>query len=650
MNKITPVLIGLMFFISVLPNIPIGETATTTITRSYTQSRLGIDLGTVTYTFSTTLIQWCDNWIPQNCFSFETPKISGISIPIISISQNSTTIIYVMSVGFLGRTFTGNIYLTQQLYNYKITIKGSITGSTTSLPLTLVMNGGTALSYDGITKQVSIKHLAFNWADASQPTSFNNSTKTLTITIGNSFTIDPLAIDTFDSCAGTLILSCSLGLNTANNNDIIIIFEIAEADLISSCNAPTDNLGTHLTYTKKKEVDGTYGIYCFWWAIWTSHGAITITCNWGGFAGYGDCIAFAISGASTTANGGFFDTSTTAECNNTINTGTSISCTSKTDNANDIIIGLLGCDENTSINPCPSAPTVGTGFTSIKNQVDSLNCAVNFCIGAYTESDIVSSTQSALSVSYSGLTSGQEYVIIGEAICASTTCAPIYTLSETIALSPTISLLRLTNTLSKTISDSSSIIVALTNKLSKTISDSASISLDLSNTISKTISNNPSIALSLTNIISKTLTDNPSLSLSLTNTLSNSLSNIITLGQEMELTISALITSTSSLNQNLTLTLDNSISLLSTLSIGIAHQIEDFFLNTNITPSLNQDLTLTISTTITTIASILVSIIRNIINEIQESDYVTQILYGSMIVFIAIIIYSLGYVKRFRNP
>ena len=121
-------------------------------------------------------------------------------------SDNSTTIDYHFSGTVSSRTVTADMYLTQRLYNYKIAIVGTISGSATTMQLTITMPSSAVLS----GSLLCVGHLCFDFTDSRGSCTY--SSPTLTCTLGNSFALDPVALDTYNGCsiAGAVVVVCDV--------------------------------------------------------------------------------------------------------------------------------------------------------------------------------------------------------------------------------------------------------------------------------------------------------------------------------------------------------------------------------------------------------------------------------------------------------
>jgi len=174
----------------------------------------------------------------------------------------------------------------------------------------------------------------------------------------------------------------AFNLVTTQDNDVLIVTAGCGSSTYKTVTGITSNPA--LTWTLRKRVQWSQaGTWNFeeWYAIWTSHGTITITVAVSGvpdIQGWTG-IAFGISGANTTtifdSNAGANPSANGTSANPTVNISTS--------NANDIIVGLLYV--------YGGSPSVGSGFTLIAKDVNNLE---------YGEYKVVTATQSATAVNY----------------------------------------------------------------------------------------------------------------------------------------------------------------------------------------------------------------------------------------------------------
>lgn len=185
-----------------------------------------------------------------------------------------------------------------------------------------------------------------------------------------------------NTCTGSShSATCSVTLTTSNSNDIIIAFANGECAGPVTLGTPT---GSGLSFTLRKS--GVALSLGEWWALATSalsSETITITESstlCGGPPITTSFVVWGIAGANTVTP---FDPNMGLPSQNT-GIGASGSVSVSTSNANDMILGMVGGGANIG------GGSAGPGFTIIKS--DSL-------ANAASEYEVVSSTQSALSVS-----------------------------------------------------------------------------------------------------------------------------------------------------------------------------------------------------------------------------------------------------------
>lgn len=260
-----------------------------------------------------------------------------------------------------------------------------------------------------------------------------------------------LAIDGTGACTiGAAASSCTPSITTTSANDVLII----QQGQSHSCNSPTST--PSLTWTLRKTIGTTN---CEYYAVWSSSGAITLTCHASG-VGLGACQAFGVSGANTASP---FDLGAGIACGNT-GTGTPSSCVITTTFANDMIIA------DVSINSAP-AVTLGSGFSATRA------CTTNtleLC-GQYK---VVSSIQTALSVQFSWTGTTQTWGSVVDAIAAvnGNTFSPSTAISLSAALMKSVTLLASTSvSLSPSVQKSDTLLASTSVSLSPAISVLCSI-------------------------------------------------------------------------------------------------------------------------------------------------------------------------------
>ena len=379
---------------------------TGTLCRPYTPPPFSIDLGSINYCFSQNKVSWQDNWTPVNNFTFNIPKVSGTSFGI-TTSQNSSAIDYHLTATVLGRTVTADVFFVQRGYNYKIAIIGTISGTAITFPLAVPFGNTNSVCDTGSTcLSVFQGHLGMDWSDAKGfSPSYNNVTKTLTFTIGNSFSIDPIAIDTSGSCshAGATNTCTTGSITTGARNDLILMFQYSKSNGPPDCEAQTMTSSPAMTWRERNNVAQGTGEFCEYYAQWDSAGAFTATCN-GAANGVGGCFIVAISDAMIKPPS--FDTGL---CINgrvvTTTTTTTISaCPVTSYNQRDLLIGAIAASAAT-----PTI-TAGAGFTLI-------GCIQANALSVCAENQFVSSTQTNTQVKWVDVTaSGSNVAFLSDTV------------------------------------------------------------------------------------------------------------------------------------------------------------------------------------------------------------------------------------------
>lgn len=384
--------------------------STSKVCRTYQQTGFGVDLGEITYCFAPNgAVYFYDNWTPQANFSMNpfTFSLSKVNFPLsVTLWQNSTTAAYDLraSTTVLPNAYSGNIwvYFKEQGYDALMTIAGSMTGNAEAFSFGIPMGGGSKLSWCGPgCYSVSIGHLSFDWSADAASGSFDNSTKTLALAVGNSFAIDPIAKDGANKCSvnWSTASTCSMTFTTANSNDVLV-----EAQDAPTCGTTTSSPALAWQHRKSE------GKLCDNYVVWrTGYGSMSVTCSLGSAIATKVCIVFGISEADTT-------TSSVFDSNGCASFATS--CLISTSNSNDMILGFIGC-ESAYDYQFSCYPTTGPDYSSI-NLNNQNNCQGNVCATVSAEGQIVYSAQSNLNVSWSFRVEGDHstYEAMGDAIKA----------------------------------------------------------------------------------------------------------------------------------------------------------------------------------------------------------------------------------------
>jgi|GEM_PF-1968835 len=384
--------------------------STSKICRTYQQMGFGVDLGAITHCFAPNgAVYFYDNWTPQTNFSMNsfTFSLSKVGLPLsVTLWQNSTTVAYDLraSTTVLSNAYSGNIwvYFKEQGYDALMTIAGSMAGNAGVFSFGIPMGGGSKLSWCGPgCYSVSIGHLSFDWSADAASSSFDNSTKTLALAVGNSFAIDPIAKDGANKCSvnWSTASTCSMTFTTANSNDVLI-----EAQDAPTCGTTTSSPALSWQHRKSE------GKLCDNYAVWrTGYGSMSVTCSLGSAIATKTCIVFGISEADTTT-ASVFDSNGCASF--------ATSCLISTSNSNDMILGFIGCESAYDYN-FSCYPTTGPNY-SFLNLNNQNNCQANVCATVGAEGKIVYSAQSNLNVSWSFRVKADHstYEAMGDAIKA----------------------------------------------------------------------------------------------------------------------------------------------------------------------------------------------------------------------------------------
>ncbi len=205
------------------------------------------------------------------------------------------------------------------------------------------------------------------------------------------------------------VQTCQISLTTSETNDVIIL---TSYETSSSIHITGISDGAGLTWHDRKTLSnsGQGGTTEEWYAIAVNPlSSDTITVTYSSSSTTAGLTVFGIAGANIASP---FDSNLASPVTNTGSSSSpSVSITTK--NAPDIIIGIASCLGTTGHGGNNPTITVGTGFTQAAG-ASATQCASDYAIPEY---EIVSSTQSGLSVPFS-LSSSQSWSIISDAIVA----------------------------------------------------------------------------------------------------------------------------------------------------------------------------------------------------------------------------------------
>jgi hypothetical protein len=229
---------------------------------------------------------------------------------------------------------------------------------------------------------------------------------------------DPIAVDGGGQCHTGSSNTCNLSLTTSLSPDIIIVYQGCFS--AGGCGVFTKASDTSSLSWTTRVCHGSDGQTCasvngfdsVQEDYATSSGTLSgdsITCTQtGNTNGRISCVAFGISGAATSS---FFDANGAVPCtgDNGGSTSTPFTCSISTSNANDMIIGGAA----NGLGSGAQTMTAGTGFTFAETTNGGSTDGDGSAVGEY---DVVSSTQSGLSVAVTTSSAGTHWAIIGDAI------------------------------------------------------------------------------------------------------------------------------------------------------------------------------------------------------------------------------------------
>lgn len=428
-NKLIVFLIGFLVIVSICPSVSaagITSTVATSVTTS-TTSTTPSEINNVTcqncQRFTTALNPVITsppkgsdlgrlnlNFQPNGQFTMQNQYGHSLTIapvpatlPVSSAYQNSSGVTYSTGSDWMHFITQGNGY------QENITITGS-----TAVPQTIALRLSCSQGFFNYSKfSVRCGYEIFQW-DALNSASFDNSSNMITWTVSGIFNIDPIAID--GSAQGACASPCtsiSTVLSTGTSPDVVIVYFGGNCGGANpTANTVSDTFG--LTWTKRIHlyVAGFAGWIDEWYAIAPSilnPDTITTTLQHPVPCGNANMAVniFAVSGASTSnpfdPNAGlpYHQTSSGGSAGFFVDTVTGVS----TSNANDMLIsgdfngngaGAFGGAGGFTL--IASTSTTGGGETS-------------------SEYKVVSTTQSGITVTYSGADSdGFSYLMIVDAL------------------------------------------------------------------------------------------------------------------------------------------------------------------------------------------------------------------------------------------
>ena len=329
----------------------------------------------------------------------------------------------------------------------------------------------------------------WSWCNA-QFTAFTISYSAGRITIHNTASnwsfIDPIGLDGNAGCTANAA-SCNIAFITTISNDVFILFERSGASSTGcESNPPTDNLVSHLTYILRNHLAQGTSEACEYYAIWTSAGSITVTCNQASSSRIA-CAGLFIKGASTST---IFDPNANALCSKTFSgTNTGVTCTISTSNNEDMLLA------DVTMNSATVVITVPSGFTSLTD-------AAGNSVQNNDAWKIVSAIQTNLAVAFSWASSsvgGVEFVdaIMQKEVSTTTT------LTESVAITDNIN--------NKNIKNIGSELISITDLIKsfnmKNIGESTGITDSIKSINDKFTSESIAITDSIQSINFKSITD-----------------------------------------------------------------------------------------------------------------------------------------------
>lgn len=345
----------------------------------------GIDYGKITYHFCKMTISWFDNWTPMHNITYKISTINGL-VPSITLSQNSTTIDYHIVAPSALHAFSGDMYFILNGYNYNVIIKGLFAGIIATFPLNFIFIAPNALAWNN-TASIYNNHIGFDWTADSSISSFINTTKTLTFTVPNSFTIDPIAIDGAASSACSLTSGCTKNnfFTTTTTNDVLVCFTVIRESTASIKMSTIKANAGALTFVERNDLsfkENNYQDNSEWvYNSWNSNGAVSVVFTLSGTAANLYMTCFGINDvylATPYDPNGIIPIQQEhpyQTFHSTVNVTTS--------NANDLLVTEFFSSSSGSITSPSGYSALGTGA----------NCILEY--------EIVSATQSSVAVEWS---------------------------------------------------------------------------------------------------------------------------------------------------------------------------------------------------------------------------------------------------------
>lgn len=381
-------------------------------------SGIGFDKGQLDFCYSSNGSMSMFNPISKINFTIASVSVDVDSKNFSLVSRgfrNSSSIV----INYQGATVDG---LTTYATNFNIIFKNAsdtdqyskeviIAGTTTQLggKVALRFLNQEKLLTSSSDTQYCISTLCLDFSDslALDPTLSGNG---LSFSVSSDFKIDPVWIDSSNSCSATSGTTCAISLTTVNANTLIIVMSNARASsghiIISSISDGTN------TYTARQQLAwiGNIGSTKYYFEEWkayrTSSGALTITLTYNATIVNAKAIAFAIAGSDHP--NGDFDTATLPQTNTGTGSGNP-SVTLSTNNANDLILGMLAADSSSpSLGSC-AAGTVGTASYCILTVGNAPNIIL-------TEYRPVLATLSSGTMNFVYSDANKKWAMIGDAV------------------------------------------------------------------------------------------------------------------------------------------------------------------------------------------------------------------------------------------
>lgn len=195
--------------------------------------------------------------------------------------------------------------------------------------------------------------------------------------------------------------SGAVNVTTTSANDIIILVVSSENGTVRTVSTVTDVAG--LTWAKRSGRTTSTVDLEVWWALSTGAlSADTITVTLSGATDDASLIAYGVSGANTASP---WDANVSLPATSSASNPPSVGGVS-TSSANAMILGFCGDDKTTT-------QTSGAGYTLIATRLNGGGIQAS---SVASEDQVVSATQSGITVAFGSLTSSGDSVAIADAL------------------------------------------------------------------------------------------------------------------------------------------------------------------------------------------------------------------------------------------